>query len=293
MWSWRMTWILIRCPRRKPYWREHGIDATFSEVASEDQVNLFVGVHNDEGEDDAYLDGKYDASNSVDQIDGYVLSVNSADQTIAITGCDKRRRILWPGNAGPDFEPGGRRGPRSVDWKTMRALRSAASSKAFYGTWSHENRKSIMEYCGQFKMNSYLYGPKNDPYHNGQWRDPYPDDKLAEIKELVELGRETKVQFVWAAHPGGSIDLGSEEDLQALLDKFDQLYSIGVRQFGLFFDDSSTDFTNLATFAAGVQAYIEEKGRREAVDLLPAGLPERRRDDRHAESSEDVGRSAS
>ena len=21
MWSWRMTWILIRCPRRKPYWR--------------------------------------------------------------------------------------------------------------------------------------------------------------------------------------------------------------------------------------------------------------------------------
>ena len=64
----------------------NGIDATFSEVASEDQVNLFVGVHNDEGEDDAYLDGKYDASNSVDQIDGYVLSVNSADQTIAITG---------------------------------------------------------------------------------------------------------------------------------------------------------------------------------------------------------------
>ena len=44
-------------------WEEHGIDAPFSEVASEDQVNLFVGVHNDEGEDDAYLDGKYDASN--------------------------------------------------------------------------------------------------------------------------------------------------------------------------------------------------------------------------------------
>src|SRR5699024_1251403 len=103
-------------------------------------------------------------------------------------------------------------------------------------------------------------GPKNDPYHNGQWRDPYPDDKLAEIKELVELGRETKVQFVWAAHPGRSIDLGSEEDLQALLDKFDQLYSIGVRQFGLFFDDASTDFTHLDTCAAGIQDYIESKG---------------------------------
>ena len=75
-----------------------------------------------------------------------------------------------------------------------------------------------------------------------------PPEAEAELQELVELGRETKVQFVWAAHPGGSIDLGSEEDLQALLDKFDQLYSIGVRQFGLFFDDSSTDFTNQRLF---------------------------------------------
>lgn len=238
---------------------EHGIDATFSEVASEDQVNLFVGVHNDEGEDDAYLDGKYDASNSVDQIDGYVLSVNSADQTIAITGATSDAAFY--GLVTLDQILNQADGEvRDLLIEDYASIAFRGFIEGFYGTWSHENRKSIMEYCGQFKMNSYLYGPKNDPYHRGQWKDPYPDDKLAELQELVELGRETKVQFVWAAHPGGSIDLGSEEDLQALLDKFDQLYSIGVRQFGLFFDDSSTDFTNLATFAAGVQAYIEEKG---------------------------------
>ena len=237
----------------------HGIDATFSEVASEDQVNLFVGVHNDEGEDDAYLDGKYDASNSVDQIDGYVLSVNSADQTIAITGATSDAAFY--GLVTLDQILNQADGEvRDLLIEDYASIAFRGFIEGFYGTWSHENRKSIMEYCGQFKMNSYLYGPKNDPYHNGQWRDPYPDDKLAEIKELVELGRETKVQFVWAAHPGGSIDLGSEEDLQALLDKFDQLYSIGVRQFGLFFDDASTDFTHLDTFAAGIQDYIESKG---------------------------------
>mgnify|MGYP005750093611 CR=1 FL=1 len=238
---------------------EHGIDATFSDVASEDQVNLFVGVHNDEGEDDAYLDGKYDASNSVDQIDGYVLSVNSADQTIAITGATSDAAFYGLVTLGQILDQADGE-VRDLLIEDYASIEFRGFIEGFYGTWSHENRKSIMEYCGQFKMNSYLYGPKNDPYHRGQWKDPYPDDKLAELQELVELGRETKVQFVWAAHPGGSIDLGSEEDLQALLDKFDQLYSIGVRQFGLFFDDSSTDFTNLATFAAGVQAYIESKG---------------------------------
>lgn len=237
----------------------HGIDATFSDVASEDQVNLFVGVHNDEGEDDAYLDGKYDASNSVDQIDGYVLSVNSADQTIAITGATSDAAFYGLVTLGQILDQADGE-VRDLLIEDYASIEFRGFIEGFYGTWSHENRKSIMEYCGQFKMNSYLYGPKNDPYHNGQWRDPYPDDKLAEIKELVELGRETKVQFVWAAHPGGSIDLGSEEDLQALLDKFDQLYSIGVRQFGLFFDDASTDFTHLDTFAAGIQDYIESKG---------------------------------
>ena len=246
----------------------HGIDATFSDVASEDQVNLFVGVHNDEGEDDAYLDGKYDASNSVDQIDGYVLSVNSSDQTIAITGATSDAAFYGLVTLGQILDQADGE-VRDLLIEDYASIEFRGFIEGFYGTWSHENRKSIMEYCGQFKMNSYLYGPKNDPYHNGQWRDPYPDDKLAEIKELVELGRETKVQFVWAAHPGRSIDLGSEEDLQALLDKFDQLYSIGVRQFGLFFDDASTDFTHLDTFAAGIQDYIESKGDVRSLIFCP------------------------
>lgn len=48
--------------------------------------------------------------------------------------------------------------------------------EGFYGAWSHENRMSLIEFGGRYKMNTYIYGPKNDSYHYGQWRDLYPDN---------------------------------------------------------------------------------------------------------------------
>ena len=53
--------------------------------------------------------------------------------------------------------------------------------EGFYGTpWSHETRLSILDHMGRYKMNSYVYGPKDDPYHNvPDWRKPYPADEAA------------------------------------------------------------------------------------------------------------------
>lgn len=52
-------------------------------------------------------------------------------------------------------------------------------------------------------MNTYIYGPKDDPYHSSpHWRDPYPADQAAQIKELVKVAKENHVDFVWAIHPG-------------------------------------------------------------------------------------------
>ena len=39
--------------------------------------------------------------------------------------------------------------------------------EGFYGNpWSHEVRLSLLDFYGKFKMNTYLYGPKDDPYHS-------------------------------------------------------------------------------------------------------------------------------
>lgn len=117
--------------------------------------------------------------------------------------------------------------------------------EGFYGTpWSHEVRMSLIDFYGKFKMNSYLYGPKDDPYHScPNWRLPYPEKEAGNIKELIEACKRNRVDFVWAIHPGQDIKW-NEEDYQNLVNKFNLMYDLGVRAFALFFDDISGEGTN-------------------------------------------------
>ncbi len=117
--------------------------------------------------------------------------------------------------------------------------------EGFYGTpWSHEVRLSLIDFYGENKMNTYIYGPKDDPYHSSpNWRLPYPEDEARNISELVEASRRNHVDFVWAIHPGQDIKW-NEEDYQNLLNKFNLMYGLGVRAFAIFFDDISGEGTN-------------------------------------------------
>lgn len=117
--------------------------------------------------------------------------------------------------------------------------------EGFYGTpWSHEVRLSLIDFYGKFKMNTYLYGPKDDPYHScPNWRLPYPDKEAKQIKELVEACNRNYVDFVWAIHPGQDIKW-NEEDYGNLVHKFNLMYDLGVRSFAIFFDDISGEGTN-------------------------------------------------
>ncbi|MGZ9586405.1 beta-N-acetylglucosaminidase domain-containing protein [Paenibacillus marinisediminis] len=110
--------------------------------------------------------------------------------------------------------------------------------EGFYGyPWSHEDRIDLMRFGGEQKLNTYIYAPKDDPYHRKDWRELYPADKAREIAELAAAGHQTNMNFVWTIHPGDSIDLSSEEDAKSVIVKLEQLYSLGVRQFGILFDD--------------------------------------------------------
>ena len=117
--------------------------------------------------------------------------------------------------------------------------------EGFYGTpWSHEVRLSLIDFYGKFKMNYYLYGPKDDPYHScPNWRQPYPEKQAANIRELVEDCNHNRVDFVWAIHPGQDIKW-NEEDYRNLVNKFNWMYDLGVRSFAIFFDDISGEGTN-------------------------------------------------
>ena len=44
--------------------------------------------------------------------------------------------------------------------------------EGFYGfPYSVEDRLSLMEYMKDNKLNMFVYGPKGDPYHLGNWKD--------------------------------------------------------------------------------------------------------------------------
>lgn len=117
--------------------------------------------------------------------------------------------------------------------------------EGFYGTpWSHEVRLSLIEFYGRNKMNTYIYGPKDDTYHSTpNWRLPYPEKEGKNIHELVEACRQNYVDFVWAIHPGQDIKW-NDEDYQNLVKKFNLMYDYGVRSFAIFFDDISGEGTN-------------------------------------------------
>lgn len=110
--------------------------------------------------------------------------------------------------------------------------------EGYYGRpWGTEGRLSLLKFMGENDMNVFIYGPKDDPYHHGKWREPYPGKEMADFQKLLKAAQENKVLFTWAIHLGGSFKKGSEEDYQALFRKFGWMYDAGVRAFAVFFDD--------------------------------------------------------
>lgn len=141
--------------------------------------------------------------------------------------------------------------------------------EGFYGTpWSHEARMRQLEFYGKNKMNTYIYGPKDDPYHSSpNWRKPYPEKEAAQIHELVEQAARNEVDFVWAIHPGKDIKW-TNEDRDALIQKFEAMYQLGVRSFAVFFDDIWGEGTN-PNKQAELLNYIDNEFIQKKHDVTP------------------------
>ena len=109
--------------------------------------------------------------------------------------------------------------------------------EGFYGNpWSHTDRLRQFDFYGKNKLNVYIYGPKDDPYHRNQWREAYPEEEAKRISELAKAAAQNKVDFVWAMHPGGDIQW-NEADFNSSIQKLEWMYALGVRAFAIFFDD--------------------------------------------------------
>ena len=141
--------------------------------------------------------------------------------------------------------------------------------EGFYGTpWSHARRLSLIRFMGEAGLDTYIYGPKDDPYHSSpSWRKPYPAEDAARIHELVEACRANHVDFYWAVHPGKDIRW-DDADFAAVLAKFEAMHALGVRAFSVFFDDISGEGTK-ADQQARLLNFLNERFVRAKGDVRP------------------------
>ncbi len=122
--------------------------------------------------------------------------------------------------------------------------------EGYYGVpYNAEVTKDLFRFMARYKMNTYMYGAKSDPYHTRFWGEPYPTDITPEqlrigyltqdmLRDIVGVAHASKVNFIWAIHPGTAFTNPDSKDvIDRVMTKFGNMYDLGVRQFGLFVDD--------------------------------------------------------
>lgn len=147
--------------------------------------------------------------------------------------------------------------------------------EGYYGyPYSVEVKKDLMHFMMRYKMNTYMYGAKSDPYHSQMWKEAYPTSISAEqekngwltqkmVREISQVSAETKVNFIWAIHPGNDF-VGSNTVISDIMSKFQKMHALGVRHFGVFVDDvgipsTDADMKKNADRLSELQTAIENK----------------------------------
>lgn len=110
--------------------------------------------------------------------------------------------------------------------------------EGFYGKpWSHEQRIRGLKNFGDFNMNTYFLAPKDVPWQRFNWRQPFDSEFLAKTAELTEIGRKNAIDIVTCVSPGLSVKYCDENDVDAILTRYQQLFDLGARHFGMLWDD--------------------------------------------------------
>ncbi|MEU2665033.1 beta-N-acetylglucosaminidase domain-containing protein [Micromonospora sp. NPDC007220] len=136
------------------------------------------------------------------------------------------------------------------DWPafTFRGgMDSANPPPAGVARWTKADRLEQVEVLARNKMNRFFYGPAADPRTGGSgsnnWRTPYTNAELGDLREVVTKANSLHVAFVYRISPEMPLDQASgichssATERNTLLSRLDQMYQIGVRHFVIAWDD--------------------------------------------------------
>ena len=251
-----------------------GKEVSVSAEKAENATNILVGIYGSGEYAGSYIEETYSPEDELfSHYGGHY--VRSSKDEICVLGKDTDAAFYGLTSLKHIFSQMDGSTIRCFELKDYADTQTRGFIEGYYGIpWSNEDRISLMEFGGEFKMTAYVFAPKDDPYHTSKWRELYPAEDLEGIKEMVAAGEASKCRFVWTAHPfmGGFNTGDVEGETKALLNKFEQLYSAGVRQFGVLGDDvGSLDKDIVITVMNAVVEWGKEKGDVLDPVFCPAG----------------------
>lgn len=97
--------------------------------------------------------------------------------------------------------------------------------------YTFKQRLDLISFLSDLGLNTYVYGPKADPFHRTSWHKPYPVRTLKEFKKLNERCRKYAIHFNYALSPM------SKPNTEKILKKINAMMRIGITDFSLFYDD--------------------------------------------------------
>lgn len=131
--------------------------------------------------------------------------------------------------------------------KKPEAFKRRGIVEGFFGPpWSMAERRALFEFGARRGMNTYLYAPKDDPYHRKRWRESYPRALWQQLLRLIGVAQKHGIDFVYGFHPGEGLRFADRAPIQILIDKARRFYDAGVRTFAVLFDDIPSRLTHAA-----------------------------------------------
>jgi hyaluronoglucosaminidase len=110
--------------------------------------------------------------------------------------------------------------------------------EGYYGKLlSWDERRDICVCMERLSLNTYVYAPKEDPYHRVQWKTPYPSDWMETFRRFIKDAAKKNILVVPSLSPGLSFDYCNDADYNALLNKMSLFADIGARTVALLMDD--------------------------------------------------------
>ena len=227
--------------RLKSVLQDNQVSYTTSKSAVAGATNIYLGVHGQESQAEKQLSNV--KSELFNKIDAYALSIKN--NSISIVGKDTDAVFYGLTTLKHMLKESPAPVLRNVTVEDYAEIKNRGFIEGYYGNpWSNADRAELMRYGGDLKLTQYFFAPKDDPYHNKKWRELYPEEKLAEIRDLARVGNQNKTRYVWTIHPfmNNRIRFGNEtqyqQDLATIKAKFTQLMKVGVREFGILADDA-------------------------------------------------------